>query len=252
MATEVNKSGMDFILRAVLSVARQEQSLFYSPKIYSEHRNIIESLLLSALVKEYPLNQSVIDQISPFVEIATITNTNGFIQLPDGKDGKPAYRNLLGSPMIFANPESNGECGADNEPLTPQTFKTRILKSGCSLNPIVIVPQSEFAYRTTSTYDPPTWEDPIGYFVGNNQIRVCPFNVTKVAVMFARKEKEVRYGYIMQPDDTYLYDPSTTIETGFNSNSYQNILNASIALYSAYARNPDMQNWAQVLKNGIL
>lgn len=234
-------------MRAVLSVARQNQTNFYSPKIYSDQRNIVESLLLSALVKSYPLNQSIVDQISPFVEVTTVSNTDGYIQLP------PNYRNLLGSPVVFATPDSTGECGADIEPLTPENFKLQILKSGCRLNSLTIVPQSEFALRTTSTYDLPTWEEPIGYFLGGNKIKVCPFDITRVGVMYARKEREVVYGYTMNPDDTFVFDESTSVETQFDSSAYEPIFNAMCSLYFAYARDPQMQNWSHILtERGII
>lgn len=246
MATE-NKASLDNVLKAILSVTGQEQSMFYSPRVYSDQRNVVESLLLSALVKAYPTNQSVIDQIAPFVKVQTLPNKDGYIELPED------YRDLLGAPMIFANPESDGECAEKIEPLTPATFKAGKLKAGCNLNSVDIVPQSVFTKRTQSTYNKPTWENPIGAFVDANRIKVCPFDISKVSVMFAKKEKVVRYGYIIQPDDTYLYDPNTTEETEFTSNSFPEIFNAMMALYAAYAKDQVMQNWAQVLsKAGIL
>lgn len=253
MPTTVNKSSMDNVLQAVLATVSQEMSFFYSPRVYTQHRNIIESLLLSNLVKLYPSSPEIIDQIAPFVRIAIIPVSNGFIQLPDGSGTDDAYRNILGAPMIFAKPDSSGECGAEIEPLTPTNFNLGILKSGCRLNPVNIMPQTEVAFRLKSTYDFPTYENPVGYFVGGNKIKVCPFNVTKVAVMYAKKESLVNYGYITQPDDTFLYDPTTTNETGFDSNAFEPIYNACMALYSAYASNPEMQNWAAVLREkGIL
>jgi len=241
VATVENKSSLENILNAVLSIAGQEKTMFYSPRIYSDQRNVVESLLLSSLVKSYPLNQNVIDQIAPFVKVETISNTDGYIQLPDN------YRNLLGSPMIFANPESTGECGAQTEPLTAHNFKVGMLKAGCRLNAVVIVPESEFADRTKSTYDTPSYENPIGMYIDNKRIKICPYDVSRVAVMYAKKERLVRYGYIMQPDDTYLFDENTTEETEFTSNSYEMIFNAMMALYSAYAKNQELQNWSMVL-----
>lgn len=247
MATE-NKSSLNNVLQAVLATVQQEQNFFYSPKIYTQHRNIIESLLLTELVRSYPENNEVIDQISPFVGIKTIPVTDGYIQLPD------EYRNILGTPMIFANPNSTGECGEPlTEPLTPTNFKLGILKSGCRLNAVKIVPQTEVSYILKSTYDAPTYENPIGWYIDSNKIKVCPFDITKVAVMFARKERLLNYGYITQPDDTYLYDEKTTIDTEFGSNAFDKIYNACLFLYSAYAKNPEIQNIAALLQQrGIL
>src|SRR6185312_7799408 len=188
MAT-VNTSSLDNVLKRVLAVANQGQNTYYSPYIYTQHRNVIESLLLSELVKSYPANNDVIAQITPFVKIAIIPVTDGYIQLPDGTGKDPAYRNILGAPMIFSNPNDTSECGAPIEPLTPENFKIGILKSGCKLNPVNIVPQSEFAYRLKSSYDFPTFENPIGYFMDANKIKICPFALTKIAVMYAKKER---------------------------------------------------------------
>ena len=245
MATEYNASSLDNVLKAVLSVSQEEQNFFYSPYIYTKHRQAIESLLLSNLVKAFPANPNVLDQLAPFVKVQTIAVTDGVVQLPTD------YRNILGSPVIFATPDSSGEC-RPKEPLTQHNFKVGILKSGCRLNPLVIVPQSEFADRTISTYDPPTYENPIGYFIGNT-IKVCPFDLTKVGVMYAKKERQLNYGYIQQPDDTYLYDPSTTIDTEFDSSAFEPIFNACMALYSAYAKDQALQNFSEILKReGIL
>jgi len=249
MATTIpNKSSLQNILQAVLATVQQSQNFFYSPQVYTQHRNIIESLLLTELIKSYPENNEVIDQISPFVEIEIIPVTDGYIQLPDD------YRNILGTPMIFANPTNTGECGQPlDEPLTPTNFKLGILKSGCRLNSVRIFPQTEVSYILKSTYDFPTHESPIGWYIDSNKIKVCPFDLTKVAVMYARNETLLNYGYIPQPDDTYIYDPTTTIDTQFGSNCFDKIYNATLFLYSAYAKNPDMQNFSLLLKErGIL
>lgn len=233
------------MLQSVLSIANQEQSMFYSPRIYSDQFNVVTSLLLSELVKNYPKNPVLLDVLDPFVQVAQIPATNGFIQLPSD------YRDILGSPMIFANPDSTSECGS-TEPLTAQNFKTGILKAGCKLNPLTIVPQSEFAALTRSTYNSPTYRDPIGYFSGKKRISICPYDLTKVGIMYATNEVKVRYNYIQQPDDTFIFDPNGSIESQWQSNAFEPIFKAMCSLYSAYTRDPDLQNWAQVLKNGIL
>lgn len=246
--TSPNKSSLDNVLKAVLAVSQEEQNFYYSPYIYTQHRNTVESLFLSELVKSFPAAPTVIDQLAPFIVVATIAVTDGYVQLP------PNYRNILGSPVIFANTDGTGECTAPTkEPLTPHNFKVGILKSGCRLNALTIVPQSEFADRTISTYDAPSYEKPIGYFMDSNKIKVCPFDLTKVGVMYAKNESILNYGYITQPDDTYLYDPTTTVDTGFLSNSFEPIFKASMALYSAYAKDKDLQDFSRILKaEGIL
>lgn len=246
MATP-SKCSLDNMLKSVLSVANEEQSMFYSPRIFTEQFNVVTSLLISALVKAYPLNPVVIDQLDPFVEIKIMPVKDGYVDLPED------YRDILGSPYVIANPKSNGECGAPiQEPLTAQTFKVQTLKAGCQLRPVIIYPESEFIMRTDTEYKQPTWEAPIGFFSGKKQIKICPYDATRIAIMFVRNEKKYNYGYITQPDDTYLFDLNTTVESEWGSNAFEPIFKAMTALYAIYAKDPEMTNWAAFLsKEGL-
>lgn len=246
---EISKCSLDYMLKSVLAVANEEQSMFYAPRVFDEHYNIVSSLLLSALVKAYPANPVVIDQLDPFVEIKLIPVKNGYVDLPE------EYRDILGSPYIFTNPKSDGQCGEDitQEQITAETFKVKNLKGGCQLTPVTIYPESEFIERVGSTYDKPNWDTPIGFFSGKKQIKICPYDVNKVAVMFVRNEKKYRYGYITQPDDTFLFDSTTSVESEWGSNAFTPMFNAMIALYSVYAKDQEMTNWAAYLsEKGIL
>lgn len=240
MATP-SKCLLDNMLKNVLSVANEEQSTFYSPRIYENHYNIITSLLISALVKAYPMNPVVIDQLEPFVEIKVMPVKDGYVDLPE------EYRDILGTPYIFTNSTKNGECSSAIEPLTPQSFKVQTLKGGCNLRPVIIYPESEFVMRTDSEYKKPTWDTPIGFYSGKRQIKICPYDVSRVAIMYVRNEKKYVYGYINQPDDTYLFDITTTVESEWGSNAYEPIFKALCALYGIYAKDPEFTNWAAFL-----
>lgn len=245
MALNNGKCGFNNLLKSLTAVGNFEQNSFYPPSVFEAQVNTITSLLISELVKVYPKNSQVLDMLDPFIQVEMITCTNGYIQLPE------QYRDILGTPMIYLNPKSDGECNSP-EPLTPQNFKTGILKSGCQLSPVTIVPQAEFAYLTKSTYNFPTYDLPIGYFSGKKQIRICPYDLTKVSVMYTKQEKSYVFGYITQPDDTYIIDATTTIDTEWTNAAYTPIFNALVALYGAWSRDQEMTQWSQVLKNGIL
>jgi len=245
MANE--KVQLDSMLRSVLSVANEEQSFFYSPKIYQDQYNVVTSLLLSKLSKLYPSEQWVIDTIDPFVEKVLIPVTNGYIQLPDN------YRDLLGSPQIAVKKDKSGECSEAIVIDTAREFQLSNLKGKCEKRPVIIVPEAEFALRTTSTYNYPTHWNPIGYFSGKKQITVCPFDIGKVEVLYARQEKQVVYGYITQPDDTFLFDLATSVLSEWSNAAFDPIFKALIHLYSAYAKDGELQNWAILLtQHGIL
>lgn len=245
MAAEPSKSKLDNVLQSLLSTVNKEANNDVPPGQFSNWFNMVTSFLISGLAKQYPKNQETVDILDPFICTKMIPATNGFIQLEDD------YRNLLGGPMIFANP-SAGEC-SEVEELTPENFATGMLKGGCKLNPVVIKDQTEFAYLTRSSYNKPTYENPIGFYSGKRQIRICPYDVKKVFVMYVRNEKTYRYGYIQQPDDTYIFDQATSVESEWGSNAFDYLYKGVLALYAAYASDPNLRDFSKILnEQGIL
>lgn len=235
-----NSVSLQNMLNSVLGVFNIEQSQLYPPKIYEAHYNTVTSFLLSKLSETYPDSQGTNDMIDPFVEQSLIAVTDGFIQLPEN------YRNLLGSPMITAKQDGSGECS--DLPITPASFKTSVQKGKCKQNPLVIVPESEWADRTRSTYDFPTYENPIGYYIGKKRIKVCPYDISKVLVTYARKEKQILVKYIPQPDDTYLIDEAGSQNPEWTDAAYAPLFKGICALYAAYSRDEALTNWANVLR----
>lgn len=241
MSTNSNAT-LQNILTSVLSQANEEQSQVYSPAIYQAHFNIVTSFLITRCVELYPSNPEVIDILSPFVKVARIPITNGNIVLPDD------YRNILGSPSIVVNGSKDGECTSRQEDITTVAqFQVATLKGGCTRRPIRIVPQSEFDYLSTSTYKAPDYWNPIGYFTSNKSIKVCPFDLTKVDLMFVRNEPLVKFGYIIQPDDTYIFDPNTSVESLWTNAAFVPLLKGVTALYSAYSRDNQMADYTKLL-----
>ena len=127
------------------------------------------------------------------------------------------------------------------------------MKGGCKLNSVTIVPQSEFADLTASAYRYPTYSKPIGYFSGQKQIRICPYDLKKVAVLYVRDELLYNYGYITQPDDTYIFDPATSTESEWGGNAFPYLFKGVLALYGAYSSDPTISSFSQILNSaGIL
>lgn len=231
------------MLQSVLATANSEANQTYPPGIFSDQYNVVTSLLISALVKTYPIN---LDMLKPFIETYKSAPQNGYFVLP--KD----YRNLLGAAI---NANKSGECKEDDPEVidNEQEVKLATLKSGCKSRPIVFLSDKEWDYRTTSGYKKPTYENPIGCFFGSDKFKVCPYDVGAVELRYVKEEVIGRLGYIMQPDDTYIPDPATTIEVGWTSAAFAPMYNAMTALYAAYTRDPSLTNWAQILKSqGIL
>lgn len=234
------------MLKAILSAANVEQNMVYPPSVFTDQYNAVISLLLSKLSDIYPSDTSVLDILDPYVEREVIKVKDGYVDFSD------KYRNILGSPMISTTNDGRKECEQD-EKITNNQFNQLVLRAGCKKVPLIIVDQSEFAFRTTSTYKKPTYDKPIGYRSGKGQIKVCPFDIKAVEIMFVRKEKLVNYGYIMQPDDTFVYDPATSVDTEFTSAAFEPIYKALFSLYSAYTRDNQLKEWAVFIQqNGIL
>lgn len=235
------------MLQAVLSTAQTEANQTYPPGIFSDQYNVVTSLLISALVKTYP---GGLDMLKPFIKIYKHAPQDGFFYLPDD------YRNLLGASISARGSKGESfEC-SDKDPViidTEQEAKLSALKAGCKSRPIDFFSEKEWDYKTTSGYDAPTYWNPIGCFFGGDKFKVCPYDIGSIELRYVRQEEIGVLGYIMQPDDTYIVDPLTTVEVGWTSAAFDKIYTAMTALYAAYTRDPSLSDWAMILhEKGIL
>lgn len=247
MSINNSKSSLQNLLTALLSVANQDQNMFLTPAIFSSMINTVTSFLIDKCVEIYPHSPMTLDIIDPFVKIEAVTPSGGMIKLPDD------YRNILGSPSIIVKGDKKGECGDTGVPITnAQQFLTATLRGGCIRRPITIVSQSEFDYLTTSSYKAPTFWDPIAFNAGNDdqgrkQLKVCPHDVTKVYIMYAKKEQVYNLGYQMNPDDTYFLDPATTVDTEWGNAAFVPLFKGLNHLYGIFSRDKEFSNWAMTL-----
>lgn len=231
---------LDPMLKSILSVASEDQNFFYSPKIYTDQYNAVTSLLLSELCKYYPSREDIQEMIEPFMRFVKIPVKDGMIKLPDD------FRNILGNPYISLRPDGS-ECGSTIVIDTESEFKTQNLKRGCQTRPVIITPQSEFDYKTTSTYNYPTLLNPICRFMGEKKLQVCPYDISTVYVLYCKQETPVLYNYYTQPDDTFLFNPNGSIESEWTNASFTPLFNGLMSLYSAYAKDRELQEWSMIL-----
>jgi hypothetical protein len=246
-SVNTSKAGLNNMLQAILAVVNEEQSAIYPPSVFSSQYNSVTALLIDKLVQLYPGSPASIDMLDPFMKFAMVPVKNGVIPLPDD------YRNILGAPYIFINKGCDGECGKIPQITTSQQFLTANLKGGCKAAPITIVSEAEFSIRTSSTYKRPTHENPIGYFTGQKMIKICPYDLTICGLLYVVQEDIYQYGSIMQPDDTFIFDQTTTIDSPWTNAAFKPIFNALLSLYSAYVKDPEMTNWAMLIqKEGLL
>jgi hypothetical protein len=240
VALNTSKSGFQNLVTSLISVSNQDQNFFIPPWIISAIVNTATSFLIDKCVELYPTNSTLIDIIDPYVSVACLPPSGGLIILPSN------YRNILGAPSVIVN--KGCECAEITVPIsTPQQFLTATLKGGCSRRPITIVAQSEFDYLTTSSYKAPDYWNPIGYFTGQKQIRVCPADLSKVYLLYVQQEQVYTAGYIMNPDDTWVLDQNTTVDTLWGNAAFQPLFKALNHLYGAYSRDKQFSDWASLL-----
>ena len=239
MAT--SRCSLNNMLQSILSVANAEQNMAFPPLVYQNIYNAASSMLLSKLINEFPTSAQNVDLLQPFMVTSKIHATNGFIQLPDD------YRNLLGNPSVNLRPDGSDCDGSGGDIKTDAQFNTAIVKAGCKSRPLVIVNQSEWDLKTTSTYRFPTIDNPIGAMFGQNKIKVCPYDLPSVEVRYAQQETEYIYGYVMQPDDTYIFDPTTTVDSIWGSNAFDKLFPMIVFLYSEYTRDNSLRDFTTLL-----
>lgn len=229
------------MLTALLANANTEQNQVYPPRIFEAQFNAVTSYLLDSLVDAYPTKQSVVDILNPFVESIKRPVINGYVEFPEN------YRNFLDA-GVSVKKDMSGECKDDASDLTERNFKEEIKKSGCLSVPLTIVEMDEWDDRTTSLYKQPTYQYPIGCFFGKRRIKVCPYDIYNVELRYVRKEKLYRYGYITQPDDTYIFDKTTSEESEWESNAFTMLYTGLNTLYGVYTRDREFREWGIELK----
>jgi hypothetical protein len=234
-----NKCSLDNMLQAILVAGNGEQNATYPPKVFETQYNAVTSWLLDSIVALFPKDQQFVDIIRPFLKRVKIPVTNGEVKLP--KD----IRNFL-SASVSVRKDFKAECG--DEETTETQMKISDRKVGCMSRPVKIVDQSEFDYLTTHRYKMPTYENPVGCWLDEDSMKICPFDITGVEIRYVRNEKKYRYGYILQPDDTYIFDEETTIESEWGNNAFKYLYRGLSVLYGMYTRDNNFRNFAQELK----
>lgn len=240
---------LNSVLRKVLSVGNKESNQMYPPHIYEEHFNTVTQFIIDECVRLYPTNTSIQDVIRPFLMAKFDRVINGVITLP--RD----YRNFIGAAINLNNTtkEPCGECNDKlyrNDPLVVQKdeLDRRVVESGCFAQDISMLDRDEFNRRTTHSYKKPTLQEPIGVFSSNNTIKICPFDISHAEVYYIRKPKEYKFGYKMNPDDTYSFDPATSTESEWDDTAMQYLVKGISSLYAIYTRDGEMRDWNVEIK----
>lgn len=242
---------MDRSLRAVLSQANAEQNQHYPMNVFDTHYNLVSSWLMDEAVKAYPENRSVIDLLRPFFAEALVPVILGEIELP--KD----YRHFTGG-GIYLDKYNKGETPVcctvpglkDGEAPTADQLKQLAVNKKIVCQDLEVVDVDEYNDLTTHSFKMPTLEDPIGCDFEGASIKILPPDVPFVALRYIRIPKIYRYGYSMNPDESYTYDPKMdgAQESEWTSNAEAYLFKGLYTLYSIFARDGELRDGGQELK----
>lgn len=250
---------LDSIYKKVLSQGNKEQNSMYPPHIFDEHFNIVTNFILDEVVKAFANNRSIVDLASPFLMTREVAVISGEVEFP------PNYRNLLGVAM-YVTIKGDEDCGCkdcgcheekrdfQNDPLAKsakQVMKT-IERNKCTSRDLIELDIDEFSDRSTHPYKKPTLKKPVFCQFKSKKIKVCPFDISHVELRYIREPKVYRYGYVEQPDHTFVPDLASTVESEWEHTALQPLVKGMTALYSVYTKDGELQNWNEVIKKAGL
>lgn len=251
---------MQQVLSAVLSQGNKDQNMAYPPTVFTEHFRLATSFLMTEIAKMFPTSQSLIDLARPFLKTELIPVQNGIAKFPE------AYRNFL-SAAIFVTDDyksncqvkkadedcEDDECIYVNDPLatTPQVEARNNIDRQCISQAVRMVDIGQWDRLTRHQYKRPTLQKPIGCIFEGTGIKICP-NVGQIELRYLRQPKAYSFGYTMNLDDTFSFDPVTTVESEWTDNAIKPLVTAITKLYGVYTRDGELNNYLQVLsQDGI-
>lgn len=236
---------MDSTLRKVLSQANADQNQSYPPRVFSEHFNIVSDFILDEVNRLFPTNRSVKDIASPFLRVLDVKVINGVITIP--ADAK----HVLGL-TIFIDLTKNSACEKPEGYSQDDIDKSRLSKRIESQD-VIFKEQFEYNKLTSSRYKKPKLSKPICCKFKDKEIRISPYNVPMVEMSYLVEPKKYRYGYKMNADDTYYWDPAATIESEWETTAASYLFKGVNVLYANYVRDQEQVSGAQALKQiGLL
>jgi hypothetical protein len=237
------KETLDSSLKKVLSQANADQNQHYPPHVFDVHFNLVTKALLGEIIKSWPTNNTIKMLAKPFLRTKVIPVKDGLIEFPK------EFWNFLNA-SIYLNDDKTEACQAPD--ITPEEAINQRLKNRSNSRVANEVDQKMWEYLIDHSYKQPTLEKPIICMFEAEGYRIEPYNVPSVQFTWLVEPKEYKYGYIMNPDDTYQYDPTQGVESEWDITAAEYLFKGMNILYSAYVRDVEQREWAQLLnKQGL-
>lgn len=236
----MNKSSLKIFFDLVTKPLDIPKSRVVPPEVFDAIYNLSAAWVIGKVVELWPRDQRYVEVVEPFLRVDVKHTANGIVDLPK------EYRNFLGA-SVLTNEAKTATCNDTPQAIRLRQHELEAVKGICERVPIRIVDQAEFDFFTQDEFDMPTLKAPIGCFFGEKKLKVCPLDLGSVEMKYLINEKMYKYGYIMQPDDTFINDTATTVETEFTNAAFDKLYAASTKLLGVYLRDNSVVGFSQAL-----
>lgn len=224
-----------------LAQGNREQNQHYPPHIFEAHYKLASDWLKDEVVKLYPTSQVIVDILRPYLAIELVPVVSGRVQLP------ALYRNFLGA-GFYAQEEDDKYVPV---PLPEKSFKNPKKPTIDELDAVTATLQvvsrkislktiGEWNYITDHPYKKPsTFKKAAGCIFDPVNLKVLPLKIPYAEIRYVKIFPEFHYGYTMLPDDTFVFDPTTTIEEPWGETAIPYLFKAVNKLYANYTRDTE-------------
>jgi len=243
----MDKQTSDRTLRQVLSQGNAEQNQHYPMHVFDSHYNIVTSFIIDEGVKVFGTNNYIRNLLRPYYAVKRIPVIYGQAELPQDyrhytSVGIYVEENLTGCVKIDGLQE--GEVPNDDQ------LKEFRAKQQVKYKNLEMVEVDEYDDLSDHSYKAPTFEDPIGCIFESNSIKVAPYGVPFIELRYLRQPKSYRYGYSVNLDDSYSWDPKMegAVETEWGTNADALLFKGVSTLYSIYVRDGELRDGNAELK----
>ncbi len=245
-----NKSSLENFFNLLLKPLDIQQSRTVPPEIYDAIYNTSAAWVIDKVAELWPFDQSYVDLIEPFLRADVIQVRGGYVNLPT------EYRNFLDMGALLSNSKTSACLECDEQEVQSPEILLRLYRKAIDLNKCVsqairIVDQSEWDYLTKDSFDFPSYSQPIAAFFGSKRLRICPADIATVEVRYIINEQMTRYGYLMQPDDSFIFNAATSIESQFPNSAFSKLYKPAMKLLGIYLRDQNIQAFSQQALNDV-
>lgn len=244
---ELYKLTLDITLRQILATGNAEQNQYYTPSVFETHYNLVTNFAITEGAKVFGQNQVVKDLLQPFLRSVLLPVKHGRIEIPK------EYRHFTGA-SIFVTPDFK-QCLrvpelAPGQVPTKEQLEEAQERAKSTAWELDMKEVDEFNELTLHSYKKPTLDYAIGCIFEPGLIKVSPFDIPFVELHYLKKPKRYKYGYKVNLDDTYSYDPNMpgAVETEWESNAEEFLFKGVQSLYAIYVRDGELQNGIEILK----